>query len=44
MTTGPKQLNLVAEGNPALAPAYFINPLSDGWVGRMFAMHPSVEE
>ncbi|MBO0756635.1 MAG: hypothetical protein J2P54_12280 [Bradyrhizobiaceae bacterium] len=32
MTTGPKQLNLVAEGKPALAPAY------------MFAMHPGVEE
>jgi hypothetical protein len=44
MTTRPKQLNLVAESNPALAPAYFINPLSNGSMARMFAMHPSVEE
>jgi hypothetical protein len=44
MTTGPKQLNLVAEGNPALTSTYFTNPLSNLWVARMFATHPSAEE
>jgi hypothetical protein len=44
MTTRPKQLNLVAESNPALAPTYFINPPSNGSMARMFWMHPSVGE
>jgi hypothetical protein len=39
MTTGPEQFNMIAESNRARAPAYFINPLSDGWMARMFAMH-----
>jgi heat shock protein HtpX len=44
MSGGTKQVNHAAESNPALSALYFVNPLSGGWVARMFSTHPPVEK